>query len=113
METMREVLTPEQAADYLQVNKETVYRYIRSGKLAASKFGRTYRIPKRSIELLLWETRTRPDLKLRDYTSEQIEQFILDDQLSPEQQAIADRFQESMDQKSARRTQQTAPSPAP
>ncbi|KKK66328.1 hypothetical protein LCGC14_2965220, partial [marine sediment metagenome] len=43
MEQTREVLTPEQAAEYLQVNRETIYRYIRQGKLAASKLGRTYR----------------------------------------------------------------------
>ena len=58
----REVLTPDQAADYLQVNRETIYRYIREGKLVASKLGRTYRVPKRSLELLLWATRTREDI---------------------------------------------------
>ena len=40
-EKFPEVLTPEQAADYLQVNRETIYRYIRDGKLIASKLGRT------------------------------------------------------------------------
>ncbi len=45
-EQIRDVLTPEQAADYLQVNRETIYRYIREGKLVASKLGRTYRVPK-------------------------------------------------------------------
>ena len=39
MENIREILTPEQAADYLQINRETVYRYIRSGKLVASPLG--------------------------------------------------------------------------
>ena len=49
IEQIREVMTPEQAADYLQVNRETIYRYIREGKLVASKLGRTYRLPKRSL----------------------------------------------------------------
>ena len=47
IEQIREVMTPEQAADYLQVNRETVYRYIREGKLVASRLGRAYRLPKR------------------------------------------------------------------
>ncbi len=104
METQREVLTPEQAADYLQVNKETVYRYIRDGKLAASKLGRTYRIPRRSLELLLWETRTRPDLTLRDYSSEQIAEFIRADQLDAATKEIADRFEQATERQSRRRT---------
>jgi excisionase family DNA binding protein len=53
-----EIMTPDQAADYLQVDRETVYRYIRSGKLDASRLGRSYRIPRRNIELLLLATRT-------------------------------------------------------
>lgn len=34
-----EILTPEQVAAYLQIDRETVYRYIRDGKLVASKLG--------------------------------------------------------------------------
>ena len=88
----REVLTPEQAADYLQVNRETIYRYIREGKLVASKLGRTYRVPKRSLELLLWATRTREDITLREYTGEEIADFMADDQLDDEAQAVISRF---------------------
>ena len=88
----REVLTPDQAADYLQVNRETIYRYIREGKLVASKLGRTYRVPKRSLELLLWATRTREDITLREYTGEEIADFMADDQLDDEAQAVISRF---------------------
>jgi excisionase family DNA binding protein len=91
-EQIRDVLTPEQAADYLQVNRETIYRYIREGKLAASKLGRTYRVPRRSLELLLWATRTREDITLREYTGAEIAEFMQADQLDPEAQGIADRF---------------------
>ena len=91
-EQIRDVLTPEQAADYLQVNRETIYRYIREGKLVASKLGRTYRVPKRSLELLLWATRTREDITLREYTGAEIAEFMQADQLDPEAQGIADRF---------------------
>jgi len=60
-----EILTPEQAADYLQVNRETIYRYIRDGRLTASRIGRSYRIRKQSVELLLAATSTRPDIQIR------------------------------------------------
>ena len=36
----REILTVEQAADFLQVHKITVYRYIREGLLPAVKLGK-------------------------------------------------------------------------
>ena len=89
---MREILTPEQAADYLQVNRETVYRYIREGKLVASKLGRAYRIPRPSLELLLWTTRTRKDIALRDYTRSEIDEFLAADKLDEEARQVAERF---------------------
>jgi excisionase family DNA binding protein len=50
---MKEIMTPEQVADYLQLNKDTVYRLIRQNKLAASRIGRTYRIPKEDVQNFL------------------------------------------------------------
>src|SRR6266704_3065182 len=96
-ERMPDILTPEQAADYLQINRETIYRYIREGKLIASKLGRAYRIPRTSLNLLLWATRTRQDVTLREYTGQQVEQFLKDDQLDAEAQRIADRFLRATD----------------
>jgi excisionase family DNA binding protein len=92
MEQTRDILTPEQAAEYLQVDRETIYRYIRQGKLVASKLGRTYRIPKGSIDLLLWATRTREDVSFREYTGIEIAEFIKEDQLDGEAKKIAERF---------------------
>jgi excisionase family DNA binding protein len=83
-EKSREVYTPEQAAEYLQVSRETIYRYIRTGKLVASKLGRTYRVPKRSLELFLWETRTREDMTLREYTGEETSTFVESHQVDEE-----------------------------
>lgn len=91
-EQTREIFTPEQAAEYLQVNRETIYRYIRDGKLVASKLGRAYRVPKRSLELLLWATRTRADVTLREYTGEEIDDFLAADRLDEEAQAVVNRF---------------------
>ncbi len=92
MEQKQEIFTPEQAANYLQVDKETIYRYIRQGKLVASKLGRKYRIPKGSIDLLLWSTRTREDITLREYTGSEIAEFIRADELDEEAKEIAKRF---------------------
>ena len=58
MEAVKEIMTPEQVAEYLQINKETVYRYIREGKLVASRLGRSYRIPKANVDLFLLATST-------------------------------------------------------
>lgn len=91
-----EILTPDQAADYLQVDRETVYRYIRSGKLDASRLGRSYRIPRRNIELLLLATRTRPYVKLRDYTPGQIEKFRQNDVLEGNALKVARQFDKAI-----------------
>ena len=92
MEQKREIFTPEQAANYLQVDRETIDRYIRQGKLVASRLGRKYRIPKGSIDLLLWATRTREDITLRDYTGSEIAKFIRSDEMDEETREIAERF---------------------
>jgi excisionase family DNA binding protein len=93
-----EIFTPEQAADYLQVDRETIYRYIRDGKLVASKLGRAYRIPKRSIDLLLWSTRTRQDISLREYTGTALAEFLATDALDDEALAVIQQVTSNTDQ---------------
>ncbi len=92
VQPVREILTAEQAAAYLQVNRDTIYRYIREGKLMASRLGRKYRIPRSSLEQLLDDTRARGEIILRTYTRQQIEGFIRDDALDEEAEGIARRF---------------------
>ena len=70
---MREVMTPEQVADYLQLNKDTVYRLIRSHKLAASRIGRTYRIPKQDVDSFLVANSSRP--KVREAMFKRVMEF--------------------------------------
>lgn len=53
----REVLTVEQAAEYLQIHKVTVYKYIRNGVLPAAKLGKVYRIYRRDLEALMASAR--------------------------------------------------------
>lgn len=45
--------TTEEAAQILRVNKETLLRKIRSGKLKASRIGKSYRIPQNELHKLI------------------------------------------------------------
>ena len=75
---------------------------IRGGQLVASRLGRAYRIPRHSLDLLLWSTRTRRDISLRDYTGEQIAGFIEADRLDEQAQEIAWRFSEATKRRSGK-----------
>ena len=57
---IRDVMTPEQVADHLQLDKETIYRLIRRKQLAATRIGRAYRIPREDLETFLVSHSTRP-----------------------------------------------------
>ncbi len=56
MPELRDVMTPKQVAEYLQLHVMTIYRYIHSGKLPAAKIGAQYRIKRQYVEGLLAET---------------------------------------------------------
>ncbi len=47
------LLSTQQAADRLSVDKKTILRYLHSGKLKGSRIGRDYRIPESSVSSLL------------------------------------------------------------
>lgn len=50
---MDEILTSEQVAQILQIHPFTVLKFIKQGKLKASKLGRVYRIRKSDVEKFL------------------------------------------------------------
>jgi excisionase family DNA binding protein len=52
MDGVPDILTPEQAAEYLQLSVETVKRKARSGVLPAARIGREWRFSRR--RLLEW-----------------------------------------------------------
>lgn len=54
---MEKIYTTKQVAELLQVSVITIRRYIKSGKLKASKIGKDYRISERDIKQLLNETK--------------------------------------------------------
>lgn len=58
-----EILTVEQAAEYLQVHKMTVYRYIREGMLPAAKLGKMYRLFRRDVEAFVDAMKQHPGVE--------------------------------------------------
>ncbi len=48
-----QVMTVDQVAAYLQLNRLTVYRYVREGKIPAAKIGKVYRILRADVDRFL------------------------------------------------------------
>lgn len=87
-EAPREVMTPEQAAEYLQVGREAIDRYIEDGRILAARVDEQYRIPRHQLDLLLWATRERSDIDLREYTEAEVARFLREDEPDDEVAAI-------------------------
>lgn len=92
MSAMREIMTPPQVAEYLQLTPETVYRYIREGKLVASRLGRQYRVPRESVEMLLEATSTAGNASLRSFTPEEVAAWLDEDQVNQATKATAEKL---------------------
>ncbi len=61
-EKFDQVMTVDQVAAYLQLNRLTVYRYVREGKIPASKIGKVYRILRADVDRFL-EAQKVPGLR--------------------------------------------------
>ncbi len=48
-----QVMTVDQVAAYLQLNRLTVYRYVRDGRIPAAKIGKLYRILRGDVDQFL------------------------------------------------------------
>jgi excisionase family DNA binding protein len=88
MPLTRDVLTPQEVAEYLQLAPDTVYRYIREGRLVASKLGRQYRIPKKNVELFLLATSTAGDARMRAFSGERVTTWLEEDRIDEETQSL-------------------------
>jgi excisionase family DNA binding protein len=53
-----QVMTVDQVAAYLQLNRLTVYRYVRDGDIPAARIGKVYRIRREDVDAFL-EARKR------------------------------------------------------
>jgi putative resolvase len=51
--------TPVELAEMLRVNKMTIYRYIRAGKIKAYKIGKDYRIEENEYQKFLKSIATK------------------------------------------------------
>ncbi len=92
----KDVLTPQEVADYLQLAPDTVYRYIREGRLVASKLGRQYRIPKKNIELFLLATSTAGDARMRAFSGERVAMWLEEDRIDEETRSLGQEFLEEL-----------------
>lgn len=54
--------TPEQVAEKLQLNVNTVWRYIKEGKLKSAKFGNRYRISEDQLREFFEQMTVDPDV---------------------------------------------------
>ncbi len=62
---MDEIMTPEQVAQYLHLSTDTIYRLIRGRKLAATRIGRAYRVPRHDLEVFIAANSTRAEVRRR------------------------------------------------
>ena len=60
---LSDMMTPEQVAGYLQLNKDTIYRLIRQKKLATTRMGRAYRVPRQDLEAFIAANSTRSEVR--------------------------------------------------
>lgn len=62
-----DLLTPEEAATFLRVNRETIYRNLRRGALPGVKLGGQWRISRTKLESLLGASQlSTPDVRAID-----------------------------------------------
>jgi len=60
-----DLLTVAQVAQYLQLNRMTVYKYIREGRIPASRIGKSYRVRREDLEAFLEASRLSPTVVAR------------------------------------------------
>ena len=58
MKAENDFYTTVELAEMLKMNVMTIYRYIKSGKLTAHKFGKEYRVSKADLDNFLKSTKT-------------------------------------------------------
>ena len=90
MPLTKDILTPQEVAEYLQLAPVTIYRYIQRGKLVASRFGRQYRIRKENVELFLLATSIAGDIQPRTFSSAQRREWLEEDQIDRETRTLGE-----------------------
>lgn len=57
----REILSPEELADYLGIARSTAYELLRTGEIRSFKLGRLRRIRRRDVEQFVEKLASDPD----------------------------------------------------
>lgn len=83
------LMSPEEVAGKLRVTAAAVRQWVRTGKLEAFRAGKLIRITPGQLDEFLATSRQKAmegelSGKPREYTLEEIEQFVADDKLDPE-----------------------------
>ncbi|MGM0399976.1 MAG: helix-turn-helix domain-containing protein [Chloroflexota bacterium] len=97
MPSVEKVMTPREVAEFLQLTPDTIYRYIREGKLVASRFGRQYRIPKRNVDLFLYTTSTVGGGELRSFSPARIQEWLEEDAIDEETRRMGEDLVEALE----------------
>jgi excisionase family DNA binding protein len=92
----RDILTPQEVAEYLQLSPDTIYRYIREGKLAAAKLGRHYRIPKENVDLLLLVSSTAGSARMRAFSRQEVDEWLEEDEIDQETRTTGETLLEDL-----------------
>ncbi len=53
MAVVQDLLTPEEVAEYVRVNPQTIYRLLRGGKLPGAKIGHQWRVRRADLDAYL------------------------------------------------------------
>ncbi len=69
--TPGDLMTVEQVAAYLQLNKLTVYKFVRSGELPAARLGRSFRVRRADVDAFLEARKVAPKRAPRPQPAEQ------------------------------------------
>ena len=97
MLSTKEIMTPREVAEYLQLAPDTVYRYIREGKLVASRLGRQYRIWRRHLELFLLTTSTVGGAQLRPFYQNQVREWLKEDEIDEDTRKTGERLLKALE----------------
>lgn len=79
------LLTPEEVADRLVVSPKTIRDWLRGGRLKGVKTGKLWRVREGDLEAFLkGEGKPVEAAPLREYTRDEIREFLKADRISPE-----------------------------
>lgn len=78
------LLTPEETAERLAVSRKSIMNWLRSGQLPGVKIGKLWRIKESELEQFIEARASNRAYKFREYSVEEINEFISSDQISEE-----------------------------